>query len=300
MRAWLRQHRRALTAALRKLAAQRSAGLLSALVIGIALSLPTGGYVLLGSLQTITGRASLDPHVSVFLRTDVKRADADEIGLRLRADPRVAGVRFVPRDEALKELGAAEGLADVVAALERNPLPDTFVLRARDATPEALDALAAELRHVPAVAHVQVDAAWARRLAALASLVRLTLALVAGLLGFGLVAVTFNTIRLQILTLRDEILVSKLIGASDALVQRPFYYLGMLQGLAGGFVAVAIVWAGVAILNSQVATLAESYGSRFRFGFLSWGDTTGVILLAGVLGWLGAYLCVSRYLREIG
>jgi cell division transport system permease protein len=300
MRAWLRQHRRALTAALRKLAAQKSAGLLSASVIGIALALPTGGYVLLDGLRTITGRASLDPHISVFLRTDAKRVDVDALGQRLRGDTRVAAVRFVSRDEALKELGAAEGLADVVAALERNPLPDTFVLRSRNASPEALDTIAAELRRLPAVAHVQVDALWARRLAALADLVRLALAMLAGLLAFGLVAVTFNTIRLQILTLRDEVLVSKLIGASDAFVQRPFYYLGMLQGLAGGIVAVLVVWTGVAILNSQVAALAESYGSSFSFGFLSWGDTAGVIFLAGGLGWLGAYLCVSKYLREIG
>jgi cell division transport system permease protein len=297
MRAWLRQHPRALLAALRKLAAQGSAGLLSVLVIGIALSLPTGGYVLLDSLRTLLGRASLDPHVSLFLGAGVKRDEAAALGERLRADARVASVRFVAREEALRELREAEGLGDVLAALERNPLPDAFVLRARD--PAASETLAADMKSLPEVEHVQVDAAWARRLAGLARLARVGLTLAACLLAFGLAAVAFNTIRLQMLTLRDEIVVSKLIGASDAFVQRPFLYLGLMQGLAGGVVGVGIVWAGIAVLNLEVAPLAESYGSSFRFGSLAAGDAAGVLAFSAALGWLGAYLCVSKYLREI-
>lgn len=299
MRSWLRHHRRALASALAKLAAQKWAGLTSALVIGIALSLPTGGYVLLDSVRPLVRHASLDPHLSVFLSAGVKRADAETLSARLGADARLASVRFVPREVALKELQQTEGLADIVAALERNPLPDAFVIRARDPAPEAIEALATELRAMPGVAHVQVDSTWARRLAALARLARLALALVAGLLAVGLVAVTFNTIRLQILTQRDEILVSKLIGASDAFVQRPFYYLGTLQGFVGGLLALLIVGSGIALLNLQVSPLAESYGSNFRFVALAPGDAAAMLLFAGALGWVGAYLCVSKHLREI-
>lgn len=299
MRAWLRHHRRALASALRKLAAQRWAGLTSALVIGIALSLPTGGYVLLDSVRPLVRHASLDPHLSVFLGTGVKRADAEALAARLRADSRLANVRFVPREAALEELQQTEGLAEIVSALDRNPLPDAVILRARDPAPDALEALAADLRTMQGVARVQVDSAWARRLAALARLARVALGLVAGLLAVALVAVTFNTIRLQILTQRDEILVSKLIGASDVFVQRPFYYLGTLQGFVGGLFALAIVWAGTALLNLEVAPLAQSYGSGFRFAALTLGDAVAVLLFAGALGWVGAYLCVSKHLREI-
>ena len=146
---------------------------------------------------------------------------------------------------------------------------------------------------------MQADAAWARRLTALAAIGRLAIWLLSALLGIGLVAVTFNTIRLQILTQREEIEVSKLIGATDAFIRRPFYYLGLLQGLAGGLVALAIVLAGLALLNHEVQALADSYGSTFRFGFLAPGDAVAVVLFAGLLGWLGAQLSVSRHLREI-
>jgi len=296
--AWLRHHRRAAYWALRKLAAQGSGGLLSILVIGIALALPAGGYALLGSLRGLAGGARLEPQISLFLHAETKRADAQALGARLRADPRIQRARFVPREEALKDLESTEGVAQLVEALGRNPLPDAYVLIARDPAAAALESLAAELRRLPQVAHVQVDSSWARRLEAFAALLRLGLALVGGLLGLGLAAVTFNTIRLQILTQRDEIQVSMLVGASDAFVRRPYFYLGGLQGLAGGALAVAIVWGGILALNSQVAALAQAYGSSFRFAPLAPREALAMLGLAGTLGWLGAYLSVSRYLRE--
>ena len=225
--------------------------------------------------------------------------EADALAARLKSDARIAQVRFVPRDKALKELKTTEGLADVIDALDHNPLPDAFVVRARDSSPETLAELAQELRRAPSVAHVQADAVWAQRLASLARLGRLAVLLLAGLLAFGLVAVTFNTIRLQILTQRDEIEVSKLIGATDAFIRRPFLYLGLLQGLAGGGLALGIVWSGLQLLNGEVRTLAQTYGSNFRFDFLAQGDALAVVLFAGSLGWLAASLSVSRYLLEI-
>jgi len=299
MSAWLRQHREAFVSALRKLSAQRSAAVLNALVIGIALSLPAGGYTLLASLRGIAQGATIEPQLSVFMKPEAKRTYADALGAKLKGDARLQSVRFVPREQALKELQAAPGLADVVGALNRNPLPDAFVLRLKDTEPEALEALARELRAQPQVAQVQSDAAWARRLGALAGIARLAIALLAALLAFGLVAITFNTIRLQILTQRAEIEISKLIGATDAFIRRPFFYLGALQGLAGGAVALAIVAGSLAALNVGVADLAASYGSAFRLAFLETGDALAVVAFSMVLGWFGSYLSVSIYLLEI-
>ena len=299
MKTWLRQHRQAIAAAFGKLGAQKSAALLNALVIGIALSLPAGGYALLASLRHVTQGISLEPQLSVFLRGEARRPDADALGARLKSDPRLGDVRFVPREQALKELQATEGLAEVVAALNRNPLPDAFVLRPKGADAAVLDVLAKELRALPGVAHVQVDSAWARRLGALAGIARLAIALLAALLAFGLVAITFNTIRLQILTQRAEIEISKLIGATDAFIRRPFFYLGALQGLAGGLFALGILWGSLAALNVGIAELAASYGSGFRLAFLGTGDALAVTLFSAGLGWFGAYLSVSRYLLEI-
>lgn len=297
MIAWLRQHRQALASALARF--PRTAGLLSALVIGVALSLPAGGYVLLEGLRGLGARMTLDPQISVFLRPEAKRADAESIGAALKADPRISRLRFVSREEALRDLASVQGLSEVLAALGRNPLPDAYVVQGRDSDAAALDALAADLAKLPGVAHVQADAAWARRLAALAGILRSSVWLVTALLGIGLVAVTYNTIRLQILTQREEIEVSRLIGATDAFIRRPFCYLGLLQGIAGGVLAVAIVAAGLAMLNREVIVLAASYGSSFRFPSPPFGDAAAVVLFAGLVGWLGAWLSVSRQLRAL-
>ncbi len=297
--AWLRHHRRALAAALAKFSAQRSAALLNALVIGIALALPAGGYALVSSLRALVGSVPLEPALTVFLRAEAKRADVEALAQRLKSDPRVREATFVPREQALKELQATEGLAEVVAALNRNPLPDAYVVRPRVRESAALEELAGNLRTLPAVAHVQADAAWARRLAALASTARLAIGLLALVLAFGLVAITFNTIRLQIVTQRDEIEISKLVGATDAFIRRPFYYLGALQGLAGGALALLLVWGGLAALDRGVAEVAASYGSSFRLAFLGAGDALAVLAFASALGWFGAWLSVSKYLLEI-
>ncbi|HZD20410.1 MAG TPA: permease-like cell division protein FtsX [Burkholderiales bacterium] len=288
MRAWLRQHREALARAARRV------GVLNTLVIGVALALPAGGYALLESLRALTGRLSLEPQISLFL--DAKRTDVDALAARIKRDTRVRGLRFVPREEALREIGGVQGVPELVEALGRNPLPDGFVISTAN---ESVEPLAAELAKLPGVAHVQADALWARRLASLARVARAALWLLAGLLGAALVAVTFNTIRLQILTQREEIEVSKLLGATDAFVRRPFYYAGLLQGLVGGAIALALVYASLALLNRQIAPLAATYGSDFRLAFLGSDDAAAVLALAGALGWLGAHLSIGRHLLDI-
>jgi cell division transport system permease protein len=288
MNAWLRQHAQAFSRGLARV------GLLNVLVIGVALALPAGGYALIENLRAVSGRLALDPQISIFL--DGKRTDAETLAATLKRDARISRVRFVPREQALKELGTVQGLAELIAALGRNPLPDAFVVTARE---ESIESLAADLARLPGVAHVQADALWARRLASIARVGRIGLWLLAVLLGVALVAVTFNTIRLQILTQRDEIEVSKLIGATDSFIGRPFYYAGLLQGLAGGLFALAVVAISLALLNREVRALSESYGSDFRFGFLGAADALAVVAFAGLLGWAGAHLSVRRHLRAI-
>jgi cell division transport system permease protein len=286
MRAWVAQHRAAFASAVRRLS------WLNALVIGVALALPAGGYALLDSLRPASARLALEPRISLFLEPQVKRAEAEALGKRLRADRRIGSVRFVTREEALKDMSSVQGMAEVIAALGRNPLPDAYVVTSKED-------ISGELAKLPGVAHVQADAVWARRLAAAAAVVELAIALLSAVLGAALVAVTFNTIRLQILTRRDEIEVAKLIGATDAFIGRPFYYVGLLQGLVGGAVALALVAAALALLNREVGALAESYGSAFRFGFLDLDEALAVLGAAALLGWTGARLSVGRHLRAI-
>ena len=296
---WLLAHFDTLRESLARLARQPFATGLNVIVIGIALSLPVGFYLGIDNLQAFSRQLSSDPQVSIFMAMDADQADVSAVERRLRSHPEVGRVDFIARQQALARLKRSAGLADVLADLEQNPLPDAFVVTARSNDPATLEALRDQAARWAKVEHVQLDSEWARRLDAALGVGRLLVTLLAGLLALALVAVTFNTIRLQILTRRDEIEVSKLIGATNPFIRRPFLYLGALQGLAGGCAAWAIVTLAVIVLNVQLAELAALYGTAFNLQPLDATDSAVLLVFSAALGWLGAWLSVSRHLWQI-
>ena len=298
MTAWLRLHWMAFTATLSKLARTPVATLLNVLVIGVALALPAGAYALLINLQTAARNVSSDPELSVFLSLEAQKADIAEIEKRLKSQPCIAGVEFRSREAAFEEFKKHPSMGDVIASLDKNPLPDAYVVRMAVNDADALDRLAGMVRGWPKVEHVQVDSAWVRRVAAAVGIGRLSVLVLAGLLSVALLAVTFNTIRLQILTQREEIEVSKLLGATNGTIRRPFYYYGALLGFMGGGAAALIVYGALTVLNTGVADFARLYASDFRLGFLPSGDLAAILAFAAALGLAGAWLSVSRHLQE--
>ena len=299
MKNWLFQHVRVLLFTLHRLLATPVSSLLNILVIGIALSLPTGMYVLLQNIQGLADRVAGMPQISVFLAMDAGRDDIARIGKQLKQLEAVGQVEYVPRDQALEQLKQTTGLADVIGGLAQNPLPDAYIVYPKKPDAQALETLRDELQKWPQLEHVQLDSAWARKLEALLKFGRLAVLALAVLLSLALVAVTFNTIRLQILTRRDEIEVSKLIGATDAFIRRPFLYFGLLQGVLGGAAAWLIIMAGLFLLNGSLAGLMQLYASNFTLHPPSAGDSLALLGFSAYLGWMGAWLSVAQHLWQI-
>ena len=293
------QHQAALLDALRRLCATPLNTTLSLLVIGIALALPSAGWVVLDNLRSITGSASGTQQVSIFMALDAGKKDIAEIEARLREN-KAGNWRLVTKDEALKRLQANEGMSEIIASLPKNPLPDAFVVEPGNSQPETLEQLAKTFAGWPKVAHVQLDSAWVKRFDAFLRIGKLSITLLASLFAAALIAVTFNTIRLQILGQAAEIEVAKLIGATDAFIRRPFFYFGALQGVLGGLFAALLVSAGGVLLTTPVSELVALYGGSFMLHGLS---AAGIGVLAGVgaaLGWLGAWLSLAIHLRRLG
>ena len=298
MKAWLHAHRKAAGEAARRLAGAPLGTLLGALVIGIALALPAGGELLLANLARLSQSSAAAPQLSLFMAVDAGHKDVAELEARLRRHEGIRELRFVPRDEALRRLKAGTALGEVIDSLPANPLPDAFVVIPRSNQPEAVERLRLEVARYPRVEHAQLDSSWVTKLDALLGLGRTAISFLAGLLGVALVAVTFNTIRLQILTQGAEIELSQLLGATDGFIRRPFHYFGALQGLAGGLVAWAIVLAGALLLRNPVAHLAALYGIQLAISAPSWVETLALLGFATSLGWLGAQLSLRRHLHQ--
>ncbi len=295
----LLEHLRVLRHTLQRLLLTPNATLLNVLIIGIALSLPVGGYVLLKSVQSLGSQIAGTPQISVFLTVGTSAAEVERIGDKLRQHSGIKRVEFVSRDTALKKLQQSSGLSDVIGSLSQNPLPDAFTLYPKDGDARSLEALRDELKAWPRFEHVQLDSAWMHKLAALLDFGRMAVAILAALLSFALIAITFNTIRLQILTRRDEIEVAKLIGATDAFIRRPFLYFGLTQGLLGGIMAWLLVAGSLQLLNHQIGTLTQLYASDFSLQHLSLADSLTLLGFSAYLGWLGAWFSVSQHLWQI-
>ena len=297
MRVWFAQHGAALVSALRRLWSAPLNTLLSLLVIGIALTLPAFGYVALDNLNEVGRNVSGVQQISLFMTLEASKKEVADIENRLR-QATTGKWHFVPKDEALRRIQDSEGMADIVASLPRNPLPDAFVVEPTNSDPEALEILRKEITGWPAVAHVQLDSAWVKRFDAFLRLATLALWMLAGIFAAGLVAVTFNTIRLQVMAQAAEIEVARMIGATDTFIRRPFYYFGALQGALGGLLAVALVVGALKLLAVPVGELVALYGASFVLRMPGPDETLALAGVGAFLGWLGAQLSVSLSLRK--
>jgi cell division transport system permease protein len=305
MNIWFRQHRFAFRSAFAQVRKAPGSFLFNVLVVAVALTLPFAGVTLLDNVRPMSEQLSVDPEISLFMKTDASREQAQDLAPQLRRilSGSKAKVSFMPREQALENLKAKSGLTDVIETLGDNPLPDSYVMKlegfASGTDAARVDGIAEQLRALPGVDSVQVDSAWVKRLAALLGVLRLALLLLAITLGVVVIAVVFNTIRLQVLTQRDEIAVSKLLGATDNFIHRPFYYTGALLGLCAGAVALGAVALALHPLNAAIAEFARLYASEFQLAALPPLGLAGLLAISAGLGLVGAMLSVQRHLARL-
>jgi cell division transport system permease protein len=298
MSMWFRMHAHAFGEALERLGRQPFSSAISVLVLGIAIALPVVAAIAVRSIGSAAASIDAEPHLNVYLELGATPEDAKKVEQALRSHPDAARVRFVPRDQALAELKATSHLAEVLSALDRNPLPDAFTVRVKTTAADRVSAMRNDWSKLPRVEQVQADFEWSRQLARWTDFAGR--ALLAGwlLLGAAVALIVGHLIRLQVVTRRDEIEVSQLIGATVADVRRPFLYHGFSQGLLAGIAALGFAcllgwWAG-----QELQALTTTYAFEFRVYFPSLLEALAVSLGAGALGLLGAWVAVGREVRR--
>lgn len=297
---YFRSHWHNCLGALARLALQPVASLLTVAVIGIALAMPAGLQVLVTNARTLSAGLESAVDFSVFLRPGAALARAEAIAAEARQRQDVAAVDLISAEQALAEFREFSGMSAAIDALGENPLPHTLVVRPVAALPAAqVAALAEALGAIEDVELVQLDTAWVERFLGILAIGRRASELTLLLLGFAVVVIVGNTIRLDIQSRRGEIEVMKLIGGSDGFIRRPFLYGGLWYGVIGGLLAVIITSSALLALAGPVARLAGLYGSDFALqgpGLAGFGALLGG---GALLGWLGAWIAAGRHLREI-
>jgi cell division transport system permease protein len=277
------------------------ASLMTIGVLGFSLTLPSTLYILVKNAEQVSEQWQQASEISLFLSDNVSEANAQQLVTRLSVWDEIASVSYISADEALEEFQSLSGLGDAIKYLNKNPLPAVVLVipTQKHATPTTAAILLDKLRKEREVEIGKLDIEWLERLYALLDIAKELVALLALLLFFAVVLIIGNTIRLNILNRRDEILVMKLVGATDAFIQRPFLYTGFWYGLLGGLVA----WVTVSIILWWIGWSLESFMQLYQVQL----DITGLdakallimLLVSVVLGLLGSLISVNRHVKDI-
>jgi cell division transport system permease protein len=270
-------------------------------VIAIAIALPVGLFVFLQNVQQLSSGWDNVVQISVYLKPDVSSVRAQALSRKWQQNPDIERVQYISPEQALNEFQQLSGFGEALSYLDENPLPAVIVVhpKTEDSSLLTTKTLLATLQMQPEVEQAKLDLEWVQRLYGIMNLAQRSVIALGFLLSLAVLLVIGNTIRLAIEARRDEIVVVKLVGGTDAFVRRPFLYTGIWYGLGGGIGAWLIINSLLLWLSGPVSSLVGAYSSQFSLSGLGFLDTLALFLVSAALGLTGAWLAVGRHLSSI-
>lgn len=300
-RSYLSHHLQTAVISLSRLLAAPLATIMTLLVLAIALTLPGVLYVGLTNVQSVSAQWQGGSQMSLYLDERLSESAGRDLAEQLEANEQVAKVLYLSKADALDEFKRYSGFSEALEQLDDNPLPAVILL---DPSPDyqteaRLRPLMEQLQALDGVAAAQLDLGWVQRLQAMTALAQRIVLVLGALLGLAVILVIGNTIRLEIENRRDEILVVKLVGGTDAFVQRPFLYTGLWYGIGAGLLAWCLIQISLWYLGGVIHPLLGLYQSSYAFKGLTLVSALVLILASVVIGIAGAWLAVLRHLKAI-
>ncbi len=277
------------------------ASLMTIGVLGLSITLPSTLYIMVKNADNASSGWEQASQISLFLKENISQGDIEQLLKRIQLWPEIDSINYISADQALEEFKQLSRFGDAIDYLDQNPLPNVILVTptSRNASPIAARLLLDRLKDEREVDIGKLDIEWLERLHALLNVVKDLVAVIALLLFLAVILIIGNTIRLNILNKKDEILVMKLVGATDAFIQRPFMYTGFWYGFLGGLLA----WIAVALLlwwmSSSISAVSELYQKSFNLTGVDLSTFLGMLGLSVFLGLIGSLLSVKRHVREI-
>lgn len=277
------------------------ASMMTIAVLGLSLTLPATLYVVVKNSQAIGAQWDNPAEITLFLEKSLSAQQVESFQQRVRLMDQVEQVVHISRDDALREFRDYSGFGSAIDYLDENPLPDVLLVTPqRDySTSGRASQLQRTLAGESEVSEARLDLDWIERLQALIRLVEDALSALAILLCVAVVLIVGNTIRLGILNRRDEIMIMKLVGATNGYIQRPFLYTGAWYGIIGGLIAWVATLVLIWWIRAAVLRVTELYDSQFRLQGLTFSELLILWAIAVGLGLLGSWLAVRRHVAAI-
>jgi cell division transport system permease protein len=299
--AWADHHRFSCVDSLKRLLATPWQSMMTWLVVAIALVLPALLYLAFDNIRLVGEQWQNDTQISLYIQPKAQPVAIEKLQQRLSELAEVDTVELITPAMAQQEFQQYSGLGSVLASLDDNPLPYVLTVQvtASNNSPEQLTALQARLQSEALVESAQLDMNWLRRLQEIMRLAQRVVLSLALLLSVGVILIIGNTIRLAIESRRNEIVVIKMVGGTDGFIKRPFLYTGFWYGIGGALLALPILFIAELWLSGPIKQLAFHYESEYTLSLIDINIAALIIMFAGILGWLGAWLSVSRHLKHI-
>lgn len=301
LKAWSLSHAQAFFYSLGQYYRNLLSSILTTAVIGISLALPGGFYVLLDNARQVTAGWGGAIQITAFLKPEINDTVAKEVVARLLQNPNIDAVKLISRDQALAEYKELSGFSEVINLLDGNPLPYTVIVfpKINHFTTEKDQQIVDFVASLTEVEIAQYDQQWVKRLHGIIQIIQRFVIIFSAFIGFGVLLIVGNTIRMAIYHHRSEIEITKLFGATNYFIQRPFLYTGFWYGLSGGIVSWLLLIITLQFLKQPVNRLAELYASEFILSNLSGVEILALLACGIFLGVFGSWISVQRHLRTI-
>jgi len=299
--AYLLNHAHGLFSSLGRLSRSPFSSVLTVLVLAVAISLAGCFYIVVANIQQLTGNLQASNQMSLFLRDNISDAAGQKLADQLKQNANVEGIKFITKQQAMDEFKAHSGFGDALKALDSNPLPSVIQVLPKNTLQGSaeIEQLMSEFKQLQQVDFVQVDMQWVERVQTIILIASRGVTVVSILLGFAVTFITGNTIRLELQNRQDEVFISKLVGATEAFIQRPFLYTGFWLGFIAGFLAWLIITIMLLILETPVEKLSTLYNGSFELLFLSFSEFILMIMIAAILAVIGSWAVLHHQLRQI-
>lgn len=269
-------------------------------VLSIAWSLAAGFQLMVNNLEQLTANLESSSQISLFLKDEVSDARAQKLAETIRQNPDIRQVNVITKEQALAEFKTYSGFGEAVNALKANPLPVVIQIMPKSGSSDKkkLESLVQGFQQLEQVDLAQMDMLWEERLQSIVALAENGFTVLSVILGFAVLFIVGNTIRLELHSRREEVIIARLVGATDSFIQRPFLYSGFWIGLISGVIALFIVALAMLILWHSVETLSALYGGRIHLKFFSFFGVVKLILISSALGVLGSWAVLHFQLRH--
>ena len=299
--AYLHIHAHALFSSLGRLVRNPFTSAMTIIVMAIAISLASGFYLLVVNMQQLTGNLESTNQISLFLKSNVSDKSAEKLADKIRKNSNIEKVALITKEQALTEFKIYSGFGDALSVLETNPLPIVIQVLPENTLDDlqSVENLIAGFAQLPQVEFAQMDMQWIERLQSIMQIIERGVFLLTVLLGFAVLFITGNTIRLELQNRRDEVVVAKLVGATYSFIQRPFLYTGFWLGFLSGFVAWVLVTLMMSVLQGPIEKLSVLYYGDFDVIYLGFIDIITLFFIASFLGVIGAWGVLGYQLQQI-